>query len=163
MHLLRLNRTALLFACALNAALVVRAADEASITVQKDASGLVMHHGDETVRVSVCGPTVLHIVAGPGDPKGASPFTPWLVKPCAPSAFDLTQSEKEAVLSTAELKLAVNLKEGLLTFRNARGDTLLTEMWRRPRVYTPEAVNGEKVLHVKNRFFIGATEGFYGL
>jgi alpha-D-xyloside xylohydrolase len=153
----------LLTAAVMTAASLACAAEKPAIQVRKEASGLVMRNGDETVHVSVCGPNVLHVVAGPGDPKGASPHTPWLIKQCEPGLFDVTEDGEEAVLSTADVKLAVNLHNGLLAFRNAHGDPLLAEMWRRPRVYTPDTVNGEKVLHVKNRFVIGAAEGFYGL
>lgn len=141
----------------------VFAADEPAITVQKDASGLVMHKGDETLRVTVCSPTVLHVVASPTDAKSASPFMPWFVKPCEASAFDFTQNEKEATLTTSAIKLSISMKNGLLFYRNQKGEMLLMESPKRPRTYTPQTVNGENVLQVKERFFIGATEGFYGL
>lgn len=163
MKLNRVSWPALLLAAATAATCAYAADEPTAVSVQKEASGLAMHHGDETLHVSVCGPTVLHVVAGPGDPKGASPFTPWLLHPCQPGQFDFSQDEKNATLSTSAVKLMVNLKNGLLTFHDAKGDTLLQESPKRPRTYTPAAVNGEKVLHVKERFFIGATEGFYGL
>jgi hypothetical protein len=119
---------ALLFVAAIAPASRRCAAQETAITVQKDAAGLVMHHGDETMHVSVCGPTVLHVVAGPGDPKGASPFTPWLLHPCEQGQFEFSQNQKEATLRTSALQVAINLKNSVITFRNAAGDQLLTEM-----------------------------------
>src|SRR6185437_5951506 len=99
----RVNRLTLICAAVVSAGMVaaaplVYAADEAAITVEKDAAGMVMHHGDETVHVSVCGPTVVHIVAGPGDPKGASPFTPWLLHACEPGQFEFAQNQREATV-----------------------------------------------------------------
>lgn len=153
----------LLSAFAMLTCLRLQAADEPAISVQKEASGMVMHHGTETVHVSVCGPTVVHIVAGPGDPKGASPFTPWLLHPCEPGQFDFAQDDKAATLRTSALQVRINLRNSTISFHSATGEQLLTEMDRQPRAYTPAVVNGENVYRVKTRFFVGATEGFYGL
>ena len=135
----------------------------AAVTVEKNASGIVVHNGEETVNVAVCGPSVLHVVASPKGAKGASPETPWLIKPCEGGVFDLLQDEKQATLKTADVQLTVDLRNALLKFRNANGETLLAESPKRPRTYTPQNVNGEDVLQVTNRFFIGPSEGFYGL
>src|SRR5271165_2910442 len=162
-HLMRGKLLVWFAAAAMTSIPFAYAANDTAVTVQRDASGMVMRHGDETVHLSVCGPTVVHIVAGPGDPKGASPHTPWLLQPCEPGQFDFKQDEREATLSTSALQVRISLKNSTITFRNPAGDTLLTEMDRRPRVYTPAVVNGENVLKVKTRFFVGATEGFYGL
>ena len=139
------------------------AAQQPPVSVAKDATGVVVHNGDETVHISVCGPSILHIVAGPGDPTSASPATPWLVHPCTPQPADLSQTPKEAVLSTAQLQLHIDLASGRLFFKNSAGNMLLFESDRRPRVYTPDTINGEKVHHVSDRFQLGALEGLYGL
>ena len=143
--------------------LMVCATAHASVTVEKNVSGIVVRNGEEAVTVSVCGPSVLHVVASPKGATGASPETPWLVKPCQASAFDFAQDDKYATLKTADVQLTVSLRDALLTFRNTNGDTLLAESPKRPRTYTPQNVNGEDVLQVTNRFFIGPSEGFYGL
>ena len=135
----------------------------APYTVTHNAAGMALTNGAETVQVSVCAPGVLHIVAGPGDPKSASPQMPWLVKSCSPSPFDFAQTAREVTATTPQVQISVQLRNGLISFRDAKGGTLLSEMDRRPRVYTPDVINGEKVYHVTNRFFIGPVEGFYGL
>jgi alpha-D-xyloside xylohydrolase len=142
---------------------VTASAADAPYTATRNDSGMSVTNGTETIHLSVCGPGVLHIVAGPGHPKSASPDTPWLVRSCTPSPFDFAQTDKEATLSTPQVKVGILLSNGLLSFHSAAGDTLLSEMDRRPRVYTPEIVNGENVHRVTNRFFIGPLEGFYGL
>ncbi len=138
-------------------------AADAPYTATRDEAGMVVRNGVETVRIGVCAAGVLHIVAGPGDPKSASPATPWLVHPCTPSSFEFAQTDRQATLRTPQLQVRVELRSGLLSFRNAAGDMLLTEMNRRPRVYMPDVVNGEKVYRTTNRFFLGPVEGFYGL
>ncbi|MFP5235140.1 MAG: TIM-barrel domain-containing protein [Acidobacteriota bacterium] len=135
-----------------------------AITVQRDATGVVMHNGSaETMHITVCGPNIVHVVAGPGDPKGASPHTPWITSPCKPQTFDFAQTAREATLKTAQMRVSIQLKQGLLFFRDSAGHLLLMESFRRPRVYLPETVNGEKLYRVSDRFMPQALEGFYGL
>lgn len=139
-------------------------ADQPTATVvEQQSGGMVMHRGEETLRVSICGAGVVHIVAGPGDPQSASPHQPWLLHACAPDHFQFSQNAKQATLRTAELQVSIELATGQLTFRDAAGHALLAESDRRTRVYTPDIINGEKVFHVSDRFMPAATEGFYGL
>jgi alpha-D-xyloside xylohydrolase len=132
-------------------------------SVKQDAAGLVMCNGEETLRISVCGPGVLHIVAGPGSPTAASPHAPWVISACTPAHFDFAQTDKEATLRTTQLQVSIQLNTGQLTFRDAAGDMLLFESDRRTRAYIADTVNGEKLYHVSDRFQPGAQEGFYGL
>ncbi len=134
-----------------------------SATVSQETAGIVMHRGTETLRLSVCGPGVLHIVAGPGDPKSASPAEPWLLHACSPVHFDFVQDANSATLRTAQLQVSLRLATGQLTYLDAAGHTLLSESDRLTRVYTPDVINGEKVYHVSDRFMPTPTEGFYGL
>jgi alpha-D-xyloside xylohydrolase len=135
----------------------------AAITFEKTDVGLVMHNGIETLHVSVCGPDLLHIVAGPGDPQSASPAMPWIIRSCTPSPFDFSQNDKEATLRTSSLQLTILRNTGQLIFRDSTGNVLLFESTRRPREYVPDIINGEKVYHVSERFQPAPTEGFYGL
>ncbi|MFZ0394719.1 MAG: TIM-barrel domain-containing protein [Terracidiphilus sp.] len=143
-------------------------------TVTRDAAGMTAGNGTETVHVSVCDSGVIHIVAGPGDPKAASPHEPWIVQACTPAPFDFTENNKQATVSTPLVKVTIQFHAGTLSFHSPDGKTLLAEMDRRgpngtdwpaaaSRVYTPAVVNGENVYHTKTRFFIGPFEGFYGL
>jgi alpha-D-xyloside xylohydrolase len=143
--------------------MVASATGQSAISVERTAEGLVMHNGDETLRLSVCAPGVLHIVAGPGDPNSASPVEPWLIHSCTPDRFDFEQTEKEAALRTSQLQVSIRLHTGQLFFKNAVGDILLFESDRKTRRYMPAIVNGEKVYRVSDRFQPSATEGFYGL
>jgi hypothetical protein len=69
---------------------------EAPFTVEESPSALVLRNGTETVRITVCAPDVIHIVAGPGNPVGASPETPWMVAPCTPQQPEVTRAQKSS-------------------------------------------------------------------
>ena len=134
-----------------------------SITVEPDSAGVVMHNAGETLHLSVCGPTLIHIVAGPGDARASSPAEPWFVEPCKPAHFDFTRDAKQATVATAALRVRLSLEDGRLTFQDAAGNTLQTESDREPRRYEPTQANGENLYRVSERFFIDAHQGLYGL
>ena len=142
---------------------VASAADAPKITVEKEATGVVMHNGSETLHVAVCGPALLHIVAGPGDPMSSSPQAPWIVAGCSASPFEFATGEKEDTLSTSRLRIILNREHGSIAIKDAAGETLFQENPDHPRRYVPVTLNGEKVYQVSNRFLPTPMEGIYGL
>ena len=137
---------------------------QASATAERDASGMVIHNGSETIRITVCGPDLIHVVAGPGNATGASPHTPWLVTPCTPDRFDFQSDANSATVSTAKVHVQVELKTVTLRFTDDGGNVLLHEFaGREPRHYVATEANGEKVYRVTERFFPDPLEGIYGL
>ncbi len=135
----------------------------AAITLEETPAGIVMRNGTETVRITVCAPDVIHVVAGPGDPAGASPETPWMIAPCTPQAPEVTRTAERATLRTTKMSVEIDLRMGLLRFLDPNGKPLLQESPRVPRRYVPVEVNGESLYRVDTRFFPNALEGFYGL
>jgi alpha-D-xyloside xylohydrolase len=133
------------------------------ITVNPDTAGVAMHNGGETLRLSVCGPTLIHVVAGLGELRAASPAEPWIVAPCKATHFDFTRDDKKAMLATSGLRVLLSLEDGRLTFQDAAGNTLQTESDREPRRYERARANGENLYRVSERFFIDAHQGLYGL
>jgi alpha-D-xyloside xylohydrolase len=138
-------------------------ADSAKASVEKEQNGLVMRMGDETLHVTVCSPTLLHVVAGPGDPKSSSPQAPWIVAACPSTPFEFTTGKTEAVLSTSALRLVLKLENGAMTIRLPGGDKILEEYFNHPRRYMPTVLNGEKVFQVSEQFMPLPEEGIYGL
>ena len=147
------------------AASAAAAQSSPTIAVEREVSGVVLHNGAETLHLAVCGPGLIHVVAGLGDPKSASPAEPWLLHPgtCQPGNFDFSQTAKEATVTTPQLIVTLNLIDGNLIFKDHDGKTLLAENSDSPRRYVADVINGEKVYHVKDRFSPMATEGLYGL
>ncbi len=127
------------------------------------STSVVARSGSETLRVSACGADVIHVVAGPGNPLGASPHTPWWVRPCVPQQLSITRTPAAVVVRTRDLAVSIGTREALLRFQDAHGKILLQESPRVARRYIPEIVNGEKLYKVEERFFPSAREGIYGL
>jgi alpha-D-xyloside xylohydrolase len=135
----------------------------APITLEESPSAVVLRNGTETVRITVCAPDVIHVVAGPGNPAGASPETPWFVAPCLPQRPEVTRTPDQATLRTSKLSVEIDLKTALLRFLDPNGKTLLQESPRVPRRYVSTEINGEKLYRVDERFYPDPLEGFYGL
>ena len=147
----------------LSAGQLAFAADAPKIVVERESTGVVMRNGTETLHVIVCGPSMLRVVAGPGDPKASSPQQPWIVAACPSNPFEFVAGEKEDTLSTARLRVTLNHENGSLTFRDSAGGQLLQENGDHPRRYVPVALNGENVHQVSDRFMPAPEEGLYGL
>jgi alpha-D-xyloside xylohydrolase len=135
----------------------------AAVTVERDATGVTMRSTEETVRVDVCGSSLIHVMARPEDAHAASPQEPWFVERCRSAAFDFARGDKAATLSTPTLRVLFNVADGRLTFEDAAGNTLESESDREPRRYEKVEVNGQNLYHVTERFFLGADQGLYGL
>jgi alpha-D-xyloside xylohydrolase len=165
MHSKELVHLSALVSLALLGGLTITDVSAASepIRVERQSAGVVMHNGEETLRLTVCSPTAIHVVAGPGNPSAASPQQPWITSPCQPGQFEFTQNEKEATVTTSALKVTIELKVGNLVFRDIAGTTLLAERGLKPRSYVPAIVNGEKVYGVDDEFSPEPREGLYGL
>jgi alpha-D-xyloside xylohydrolase len=132
-------------------------------TIEELPSAVVLRNGAETVHVTVCAPDVIHVVAGLGNPMGASPLTPWIVVPCTPQKPEVVRTANQATVRTSKLSIAIDLKDKLLRFLDPNGKTLLQESDRVPRRYIPTVVNGEKLYRVDQRFYPDPLEGIYGL
>jgi alpha-D-xyloside xylohydrolase len=154
-----------LFAAAIATCVAAVAQQSPAITIEQVTAGAVLHNGSETLRLSVCGPGLIHVVAGPGDPKSASPAEPWLLHPdsCKGDRFDFAKTDTEATVTTSQLIVTLSLKDGNLTFKDRDGKRLLAENSDSPRRYVADVINGENVYHVKERFNPQVTEGLYGL
>jgi alpha-D-xyloside xylohydrolase len=126
-------------------------------------TALLLRNAVESVRITVCAPDVIHIVAAAqGAPDSASQ-TPWMLTPGTPQKPEVTRSGDQIVLHTSKVSIQFDLKAGLLRFLDPNGKTLLQESPRIPRRYSAGVVNGERVYQVEQRFYPDGLEGIYGL
>jgi len=136
------------------------------ITVTKAADGLMAKIGDESLHVSVCSHSVIHVVASPKPLDSFRPDQPWMLDPkqvCPGAPFQFAQGTDTATLTTSTLKVEFSLTRGNLNYSSVGGEGLLRESDSVPRTYEPDQVNGERTYHVTDRFSPDSTEGFYGL
>jgi len=133
---------------------------------QKTSYGLRATSGKEVLEVTVCGESVIHVVAKPGESDATPAPRPWMLdapQSCAGASFTVAQDARSASLKTAKLDITLNLGRGSLSFRSAEGDNLLNESSSVPRTYEPVEVNGDKTFRITDRFSPTMSEAFFGL
>jgi alpha-D-xyloside xylohydrolase len=133
-----------------------------SVTETKD--GLAAKVGEESLHITVCADSVIHVVASPTPTE--PPLQPWLLpvgESCPGARFAFHRDKDSASLTTATIKASFQLQHGTVDFSTVAGQVLLNESPSGPRTYEPVALNGENTYHVEDRFDADATEGLYGL
>ena len=138
--------------------------NSALFTVEELPSAVILRSDSESVRITVCAPDVVHVVAtAKGMPVGASQETPWIAAPFTPEKPQVTHAEQRLTVHTPKLSIEADLKAGLIRLLDTSGKVLLQESPRVPRRDVPRSVNGETVYRVEQRFYPDALEGIYGL
>ena len=137
----------------------------APVVAQQSEHGFHATIGPEVLDVTVCGNSVIHVLAKPDAAAQIGP-KPWMLdqsQSCAGAPFQFTQDAKSATLKTDKLEIILGLERGNLTFRTVKGDGLLNEGYSMPRTYEPVQLNGESTYRVTDRFSPVVAEAFYGL
>ena len=137
----------------------------APVAAQQSEHGFHATVGSEVLDVTVCGASVIHVVAKP-DAAAQAGQKPWMLdatQSCAGAPFQFAQNAKSATLKTDKLEVTFGLERGNLSFRAANGDALLREGNSLPRTYEPVQLNGESTYRVTDRFSPTPTEAVYGL
>ncbi|HEX3571570.1 MAG TPA: TIM-barrel domain-containing protein [Acidobacteriaceae bacterium] len=135
------------------------------VHVTQSATGFDASIGDETMRVTICSDSVVHVVTHPHGEATSLP-QPWLLpaaQSCPGAHFDITQDTKRATLKTAAIAVTLDLTRGQLAFATLDGKNFLREGGSAPRTYTPETLNGEQTYRVVDRFSPDQAEAIYGL
>ena len=135
------------------------------IAVRQTASGLHATVGRETVDLTVCSDSVIHVVTTPDGVPDTSP-RPWMLKSsvsCPGAKFQYANDGKTASLTTSAIRVRFSLNAGNVVFEQADGAPLLREGRAVPRTYKPEQIDGKTYYHVTDRFSPDATEAIYGL
>src|SRR5690349_7522016 len=114
--------------------------------------GMTASVGDESLHLSVCRASVIHVVATIAPSRKQNQL--WILdskESCPGGKFQFTQNTDAAVLTTESLKIEFSLKRGNVTISTLAGHQLLRERNSIPRTYEPDELNGEKTYHVEDR------------
>jgi alpha-D-xyloside xylohydrolase len=131
------------------------------------ADGIVLPVGDAFLRIQIKADNIVRVlfskarsprvdnllVVGPRDTARGAP------------KWSLRTTATTATLATRQLKVAINLADGVVTFADATGRTILAEApgARAPARMTPATVQGEPTHHVRQTWQADAGESLYGL
>ena len=113
------------FACILACTpLLIPLNGRAQTSMTHEPDGVVVRSDADVLRVIVCSPEVIHVVASPPASNPALTQPPWIEKPCGSSEFSMKQDEHEAVirahLANAQLESPGNLPDATGSWREFR-------------------------------------------
>lgn len=132
--------------------------------VEQSPTGLTARDDYETLQITVCGPSLIHVVgraAGATNEPGPRPWMLDQAHSCPGAAFKFGDADGTATLSTSVLAVSLSEQQGALTFKTADGATLLKELPNLPRTYSPSKAPG--LFEIEERFGPDSTEAIYGL
>lgn len=137
--------------------------------VVQSSGGFVATNDRETLEVTVCDDSLIHVTARPVGAASPAEVQPWMLPPaktCPGASFQFGESKGSrsggfASLTTPQLKIFMSEVDGNLSVRTNEGKELLHERQNLPRTYRPSETPG--LLHVEDRFGPDATEALYGL
>jgi alpha-D-xyloside xylohydrolase len=166
---------------AVSIVLAAQSRAQSGVTIAQERGGVLVTTATDKVRIEVCSPVSVHVVASPdGKATAATPKQPWLVEPCSAQKFRLAIPKEPpplpspvpeqrlwnpvyATLDTGAIRVLISLDYGNLVFQDEHGQPLLQEFQDAPRRYKPVEANGEALLQVSDRFYPAVQEGLYGL
>jgi len=130
----------------------------------QSTGGLAAANERETLEVTVCGDSLIHVTARPAGAPAATDPQPWMLaadQACPGAPFQFGESNGSAHLTTKQLVISFSEANGNLNFRTPQGEELIRERPNLPRTYQRSDAEGK--LHVEDRFSLDATEAIYGL
>ena len=124
------------------------------------ANGAIVHSARGAVRVEVCSPKIIHVVAGQ---SGAleRPVVPAVIKPCEGAKFNLSSANGQTEIATAQIKAVIDEKTGAVNFFTLEGRPILAEQPNGREI--PKANTDPIGKGVSQQFLLSPGEALYGL
>ena len=136
------------------------------LEVTPTPAGFAARNDREQLEVTVCGDSVVHIVARPVGTAPSSASRPWMLEAtvaCPGAPFKLSQDGDLHVATTAAMSIALSARDGNLSFKTPSGETILHENSSLPRTYDASPGQPEGTFNLEDRFSLDAVEAIYGL
>jgi alpha-D-xyloside xylohydrolase len=112
------------------------------------------------VRLQVINDRIIRVTAIPGATFDLPPSLQVVAMP-GRTGFRVGQADGVLTLATARVRTEVSLRTGLVTFYDADGQAVLSEVARDE--FRPVEIDGERFFAIRQRFNRGIDEGIYGL
>jgi len=126
---------------------------------ESDGARITLQRG--TLSIQVCTDSIIRVRYSPSNTFPNQPNNVIIKTAWPQSQFEFQPGAKEIVIRTPRMRLAVSRVDSVITYTDAKGQTLLTGG---PRLMTPVTVNGESTYRAEEVFKIyGSEEAFYGL
>src|SRR5262245_36949254 len=114
------------------------------------------------LRIEICADDIVRVAFAKDDAFFSRPSLMAAPKRCTSPAWNLARTDKAATITTAKLRVNVDLTTGAVSFADAAGRPILAE---RPggRSMVPATVAGENTSHVRQQWQANDGERLFGL
>ena len=133
-----------------------------SPAVEKTDDGVMVRVGDSFLKLEVCSTKVIRVAFAKDRAFFARKSLVAGPRRCEATQWNVTNSTREAVLTTTKLKVKVDLTTGSLRFFDHADQPIVMEK-QNGRTLTPAEVQGEKIFQVRQVWQANADEALYGL
>ncbi|MES1206281.1 MAG: TIM-barrel domain-containing protein, partial [Pseudomonadota bacterium] len=116
------------------------------------------------LKIQVCADNIVRVVYAPDAAFFSRPTLATAARRCATPPWKLATSPGAAIVTTAALKVHVDLATGAVRFHDAADKPILAEIaGAAGRTLTPAVVQGEQTFHIRQQWEPNADESLYGL
>jgi alpha-D-xyloside xylohydrolase len=135
---------------------------QAAATMEREPDGLAVQLASGELRIQVVSETAVRVAFSPS--RDFFRRASILRVPLSPSEtpFKISSSPLSFMLTTGKLQVAVNRQTGAVSFADAAGHALLSEV-AGSRALEAATVQGEKTFHVQQKWAAQGDESLYGL
>lgn len=152
---------ALIVTALLSSYLVIAQPRKPSI-LEKLSDGIMLRVGDSFLKIEVCTDSVIHVAFSKDRTFFARQTLAAAPKRCEATQWNFTGGDREAFITTAKLKIKVDLNTGRVSFLDRNGLPVAVET-NNGRTLTPTEIQGDKTFHVRQEWEANADEALYGL
>jgi alpha-D-xyloside xylohydrolase len=131
--------------------------------LERQADGVRLTVGDGLLRLGVCADDVVRVSYAKDPAFFERRGLATAPQRCDSVRWQLSGDAHETTLSTAQLRVRVDLETGALTFLDLSGQPILAEKSGGGRAVEPAEVQGESTFHVRQEWEPDAEEALYGL
>lgn len=162
MSIVRCGRVLAFLGLMLTAVLVGSPAVSNGQAVKRTNRGVTLRSAGKFLRVDICSPKVIHVVASPSA-KTASPVVPIVTRRCGGAQFSVANHPSSIDIKTSALTVEIDRAIGSVRFLSASGQTILSEQRKNGRDFTPVNIEGTRIFHAQQSFLLSPGESLYGL
>ncbi|WP_343693947.1 TIM-barrel domain-containing protein [Chitinophaga sp.] len=125
------------------------------ITLDKPGAG-----GVKQVKLQVINDKIIRVAASPEDKISGTPSLISVVGTNTDAKWTYTNDKYLVSLKTNSVTTTVDLTTGIVSFKDAQGNTIINEGGK---AFTPVTIDGKKLFRLQQLFDSPADEAFYGL
>jgi alpha-D-xyloside xylohydrolase len=134
---------------------------------KKNDDGVLIHVKDTAgttyIKVQVVSDEIIHVTANPTGNFSTEKSLMVVDQPMTKAEWTLKDEDSILILSTSKLQVRISLQRGEISYFDAHGKSMLTEVSGGGKSFEPITINGKSYYTIQQVFESPDDEAFYGL